>query len=325
MDVARVAAPEWKRLHETLRAALREAVPDGSTIVLVDYPVTPNVGDLIMWLGTEEWIRQARLRVLGRWNIWNVEVTRLPADATIVLTGGGNFGDLYPHHQWMRERLARSMPDARIVQLPQTIHFRHRRTLDRSRRALSRHRQLWMFARCHRSAAIARGSLGLERVVVAPDMAMFLKGATMWPAVRRGHRVMALMRRDKERAESELEGVRPDWQGDWTDLIGIRRTAWLHAMRVRAVLDRAPRHERQIASTCLEMAEAVVTHAAQRMSTADRVITSRLHGHLLACLLDIPSTLLDNSYGKNASYYDAWHASVPSAALGSRSPLRPTP
>jgi pyruvyl transferase EpsO len=36
------------------------------------------------------------------------------------------------------------------------------------------------------------------------------------------------------------------------------------------------------------------------------VVTDRLHGHILSVLLGIPNVLMDNSYGKNQSFYATW-------------------
>ncbi|MDI5788788.1 hypothetical protein PO124_11350 [Bacillus licheniformis] len=41
------------------------------------------------------------------------------------LSGGGNFGDLYPHFQQFRERVVEHYPDNRIVILPQSIYYEH--------------------------------------------------------------------------------------------------------------------------------------------------------------------------------------------------------
>lgn len=46
--------------------------------------------------------------------------------------------------------------------------------------------------------------------------------------------------------------------------------------------------------------------AALIFSEYDQIITSRLHGHILSCLLDVPSLVVDNSYGKNKAYYEEW-------------------
>ena len=50
--------------------------------------------------------------------------------------------------------------------------------------------------------------------------------------------------------------------------------------------------------------------AAILFSSHDVVITSRLHGHILSCLVDTPSQIIDNSYGKNLSYYNQWTKSL---------------
>src|SRR3546814_13361207 len=42
------------------------------------------------------------------------------------------------------------------------------------------------------------------------------------------------------------------------------------------------------------------------LSTGERVVTDRLHAHILSLLLDIPHVLLDNSYGKVAGFADQW-------------------
>ena len=42
------------------------------------------------------------------------------------------------------------------------------------------------------------------------------------------------------------------------------------------------------------------------LSQFDEVITTRLHGHILSLLMDIPSVMIDNNYGKNSRFYDAW-------------------
>lgn len=47
------------------------------------------------------------------------------------------------------------------------------------------------------------------------------------------------------------------------------------------------------------------------LSGARRVVTDRLHGHILSCLLGKPHVLLDNSYGKNGSFFKSWESDLP--------------
>ncbi|MNP69123.1 putative pyruvyl transferase EpsO [compost metagenome] len=59
----------------------------------------------------------------------------------------------------------------------------------------------------------------------------------------------------------------------------------------------------------------LVNKAVKRFGSYRSVQTSRLHGHILSCLMDKPNTLLDNSYGKNSSYYQTWTSGIKTASL----------
>ena len=51
------------------------------------------------------------------------------------------------------------------------------------------------------------------------------------------------------------------------------------------------------------------------MAAAQCVVSNRLHGHILACLLGLPNLLFDNSYGKCSDYFHTWHANLTFARL----------
>src|SRR5690606_7979271 len=50
----------------------------------------------------------------------------------------------------------------------------------------------------------------------------------------------------------------------------------------------------------------LIADAAKLFARHQLIVTDRLHGHILACLLDRSSIVLDNSYGKNSRYVQAW-------------------
>ncbi len=59
------------------------------------------------------------------------------------------------------------------------------------------------------------------------------------------------------------------------------------------------------------MAQAWTHRGCDILSRGRVVVTDRLHGHLLALLMDIPHVVLDNSYGKLRTMYETWtHTSV---------------
>ena len=43
------------------------------------------------------------------------------------------------------------------------------------------------------------------------------------------------------------------------------------------------------------------------LCSGDVVVTDRLHGHILCCLLDIPHVVMDNVYGKIGNFRETWN------------------
>ncbi|MNW60467.1 putative pyruvyl transferase EpsO [compost metagenome] len=50
----------------------------------------------------------------------------------------------------------------------------------------------------------------------------------------------------------------------------------------------------------------LISKAVKLFGSYRLIHTSRLHGHILSCLMDKQNILIDNSYGKNSSYYYTW-------------------
>jgi pyruvyl transferase EpsO len=55
-------------------------------------------------------------------------------------------------------------------------------------------------------------------------------------------------------------------------------------------------------------ANRLVADAIRMFARHNLVVTDRLHGHILAALMDMPTLVLDNSYGKNSRYAAVWTA-----------------
>src|SRR3546814_11822273 len=86
--------------------AVRGLVPLDRPVLYLDYPVHLNIGDLLINLGTEAWFGSAGYEIACRASVFDFgrrDAGRISPDSSIVLHGGGNFGDLYPIHQEFRE------------------------------------------------------------------------------------------------------------------------------------------------------------------------------------------------------------------------------
>jgi len=227
-----IPAVETGQRAQLLRSTLTSWLPRGSPVAIVDVPVHRNIGDLFIYAVTDSLLRDLGCSVVYRAGVWDYRTAaarRIPSDTVIVGLGGGNFGDLYPRYQSLRELVVATFPDHRIVILPQTIHYTLDETRASSTAALRRHPALFIGARDARSLALAReitphsallpdlvDALGAHTVsALAPEEP---SGGARTDA-RGGRGTLYLLRQDRERADQgasapEQEGTvsREDWR-----------------------------------------------------------------------------------------------------------------
>jgi pyruvyl transferase EpsO len=292
--------------------ALDAALPPGRSVALLDIPHFANVGDNAILLG-----ELAALRALGR------RVLHLPTPGgsyersrllrriggrPILLHGGGNFGDLWPAHQRLRERVLADFPDHHIVQLPQSIAFASETSVARARAALANDERFTLMVRDEPSRQFAMEYLAVGARLV-PDAAFALGALRRTrPATRD---VLVLARTDHEaRPDRQLPaGVAPE---DWVDARLGARARILQALA--GEIDRRPGRTAAMSAALARASMYTRSRVSGRhlsngldlLSTATVVVTDRLHAHLLALLLGIPSFVTDNVSGKIRGLYDAW-------------------
>ncbi|TIO38875.1 MAG: exopolysaccharide biosynthesis protein, partial [Mesorhizobium sp.] len=88
----------------------------------------------------------------------------------IFIHGGGNFGDLWITHQDFRERVLEQFPNRRIIQFPQSIHYKSQERRERSARIIGGHKNFVLLVRDEESKAFAEKHFDCE-VRLCPDMA----------------------------------------------------------------------------------------------------------------------------------------------------------
>ena len=280
-----------------------------------DVPMHRNIGDLLIMLGTLRFFERYQIKIDLKAAYFSYRTKWARPNDVVVFQGGGNFGDLYDGPHQARQRVIRELPKNRIVILPQTIHFRSVDAYNACCQAFSQHSDLHICVRDQLSYALA---LPMSRhVYLLPDMAHQL-----WPIRHsepsENHR-LALMRDDVERAASNVTDY--DARVDWREVVG--RDNAHRVRRVRRVLHALHlAHFDRERLTCkldswIEYAAELVADAVNLFSKFEVVTTDRLHAHILACLMEIPNTALNNSYGKNYSYITAWTASSDIVQLGS--------
>lgn len=306
----RVAAV--RSLRTQLLETLRPIVAELDGYALIDFPNYANVGDSAIYLG-----QLAALRALGaprpryicdfRTYDRAELARRIGAKGAILLTGGGSFGDLWPTAQDLREEIVRAFPGNAVVQLPQTIHFETREALHRARSAFNTHDDITLLVRDRRSLEIA-GNEFTARTLLCPDMA-FALGALDRPR-RPLYPAVWLLRTDKESAVEAISvptGVRRDWLDEPPTRLRSLSYTLTNAVRHPALGGLA----RPLLRSVYEpLARQRLRRGLHTLASGRVVVTDRLHGHILSLLLNIPHIVLDNSYGKLASFAETWTTGI---------------
>jgi pyruvyl transferase EpsO len=302
--------------HNVIAALL----PKDRPVAFLDYPLGINVGDLLIMLGTLAFFERHGLqRRLSR-NLLNTETKGslgIQEGDTIVLQGGGNFGDLYPHIQAYRERIIAEYPDNKIVVMPQTIYYIQPDGLGRAADRLNRHPDLTLVVRDTVSYDLAKPFFG-ERLIPSPDMAHEL-----WPSLLatvnggEAHEgPLFFMRTDEEKGRvfEAFDAHRPEFV-DWANVVTMRlrlikRTA-TELSRLQSVLNSAITPD----ELYFTLVRTEVVRTVRKLAGRTPWITSRLHGFILGLLLDKPVAAVDNNYGKLSSYIETWGAWMQPAVL----------
>lgn len=285
---------------------------------LVGYPDHWNVGDTAIWIGTQELLRRLQIKVDYTCGAWSYNPRALEAavpNGPILLTGGGNFGDVYPDETTLRNRVLSDFPHRRIIQLPQSIWFREPANLkDMAGRLASLH-DFTFLARDRNSLSMARDHFPVNSLL-CPDLALSLplSGRTVAAEVP----IFALWRDDVESSQGAKLQLHNGIVQDWI-VPGPERRQLTAVIRLFLAFTGRPANggpykaSRQralgwkLASGLWErLARERVWRGCRMLQRGQVVITNRLHGHLLCTLMRIPHVVCDTVNGKISAYRDTW-------------------
>lgn len=303
--------PLARRLGQQLLSLL-----DGiDRVQLVDFPYYFNIGDSLIALGQLEILNRLGLpidRITGR-----LDPDRLSegvgSRTAVLITGGGNFGTLWPASHDYRLAVVRACRSSRVIQLPQSVYFDELESVARTVSDFSDHPDAHVLVR-DRQSLEKLVKVGLPRVQLAPDGAFGLPSLTSMAAPQVDVLVM-------RRADSEST------HGSLLDRVCSSLTRYSLEKADWARFDDLPDDLRMptvAVERRISLAERVLPLAAWRnrmwrrrvrsrwnlgctLLQRGRVcVTDRLHVHVLCSLLGIPHVVLDNTYGKIRALADCW-------------------
>ncbi|MCK3658981.1 polysaccharide pyruvyl transferase [Pasteurellaceae bacterium Pebbles2] len=298
---------------------IESLIIDKNDVVYFDYPLHLNVGDLLIYAGTEQFFKdyQINIRLRRAWQAFNINEAKkyIKPNTTILCHGGGNFGNLYPAIQKMREDIVQTFPNNRVILLPQTAHFSDEQAMLKSAKLFSMHPDLHLFSRDIKTFELMHAHFS-KNTYLSPDMAHQLYGIlpqkdlSEQSAVKK---VLYFLRKDIEKShiESEIQSglSNQDSVKDWGDILlakDMKFELWLSRLSKVANILNLAFVKNKINDIWYEYSLNVIKRCQDVFMSYDEIITSRLHGHIFSCLLGLPNQVCDNSYGKNSGYYQQW-------------------
>jgi pyruvyl transferase EpsO len=299
------------RLQEQLISVLRNVCPQVGSYSILDFPDYANVGDSAIYLGQLVLLKEHHGRdpsFVSKMDMSDLsDLAKQQPEGPIFLTGGGNFGDLWPQHQRFREAVLERFPHRQIVQLPQSIHYDDPAALHASAQRINAHKNFTLLVRDHKSLDLATRHFSCH-VRLCPDAAFMI--GPLAPPVAPSVDIFCLLRTDKEAAGLGA----PPSAGGCTMAVGD----WLEEPRVESptqyvagkVVEKLPFLRPLLpqlkARHYQAWAEARVQRGIRQLSSGRVVVTDRLHAHILSILLGKQHVALDNSYGKISSFVTSW-------------------
>lgn len=283
----------------------------------IDYPVHGNIGDLLIMHGTLAFFDRYHLTPRISAPAFSYNPGWIEKDDVILFHGGGNFGDLYTEFgmQALRELVVSTRPHNRIIVLPQTLHFSSAEARERSARLFRKHPDVHICVRDYASFEIAQAFT--DHVHLLPDMAHQLYPIVPRHSSVRGALLISRMDGEK-RATAGSEVIDYAAVTDWPVVVGERERNidfFRRAMRSTYRLGIGWNSNKLLTRSWAKYSGRLIDDAVKLFSYHNHIVTDRLHGHILACLMNKSSTVLDNSYGKNSSYVSAWTANSELVAL----------
>lgn len=299
-----------QQLADLIYATLPQLI--GKKCVFLDLAYYVNIGDVLIWEGSECFLERAGIECIYKASKETYDSQMVPEGITILLQGGGNFGDLWLTHQNFRMKVIANHPNNRIIILPQTIHYDSPDVMKNHAERLSKHKDLYICARDYNSEKLLKENFHSCKILTLPDMAFCIPTDYLHRLCVKSSsgRTLFLKRKDMELAAYDFDKYMVDnvEQHDWP--------TYETTTSVIRVFNRIKRHQNVLCkisgSWTLDkfcqwiFKPHLIKMGVKFLSRYDYIYTTRLHVAILSTLLEKPFTFFDNSYGKNSSFFEAW-------------------
>jgi len=282
--------------------------------VYLELPYYPNIGDNLIWEGTKNFLSQIEGKCLYSAGIETFYEHSLSKDTTILLQGGGNFGDLWARHHLFRKKIIELYPQNPVIVLPQSVCYENVQNITEDEHFFAKHSNVCLCARDQVSYNFMKQHFPQNNVFLVPDMAFFADLEKFKIQQKKTGRILFAKRLDKEFADNYRLAEIPQmadihdwptfeftakkyrcldyidgWLNFFANIKGIKSINNLRDI----IRDRFYRYQ-------------YIKDGISFLSQYDTVYATRLHIAIMAAMLGKQVYIIDNSYGKNVNLYNTW-------------------
>lgn len=155
------------------------------SIVLVGTPLHQNLGDHLIAEAEKLFLRDTfpdaeiyEIPTEVFWRNFLFLKRRTPSETKVFITGGGLMGNLYPKHEMAIHQMMDTFSHCKLTILPQTIYYDNNNKgifFENSRKLMASCRDFKLCTRERTSFEFAKEFLGVDRLILAPDMGLYFK------------------------------------------------------------------------------------------------------------------------------------------------------
>ncbi|WP_183694994.1 polysaccharide pyruvyl transferase family protein [Rhizobium leguminosarum] len=296
-----------QRLQEKLNKSVRKFVGRGQPYIIMDFPSNKDPGHHASWLGLAKILQDAtgRLPVLTGGSIQSIDkIKYTPTDAPIFICGWNDFGNVRAGRDDIRYRLACKYPDRTIIQMPQTLDFANDALMEYAKRTIGRHRKFFFVTRDEQSFELAKANFDCD-VEAGPDTAFGID--LLKPFEADPLRALYVMQPFGE-DDIDIAEARAIVDGPLTNWInGPDRLSRPHMSTfLKATMRRSFSRSEMVAQHHEDVAARYVDYGVKMLSGAQRIITNRLHAHILCLLLNKPHVAVARNGSKLHDFISSW-------------------
>lgn len=284
-----------------------------------------NIGDFLIWEGVELFLKDVGVNCVYRASALRYDPKRIYKNMTILINGGGSFGDVWENAIRNWRQIVNDFPNNKIVILPQTVFYSDHNVMLADADLFGHHPNLILCARDNRSFNTLRLYFHLNTILLIPDMAFYMSNSPLLNCKKKSsNKILFLKRKDKELNNdidfSFLEKSQIDSM-DW--ITYDKNTFYIKLIKKYCIKKRNPLIVRFIDFYIYFFYKNYIIKLGV-LFFADyiEVFTTRLHGAILSCLMQKYFILFDNSYGKNKLFFETWLGDLEKSKLYSQAIIK---